>query len=177
MGHQSVYLWALDKDQLGLPEWHVRWGSAFTSDELRPEIGQHGPARVGPLKSRDSDHGGEPGGEPRGKHKPYDKPEQIFRKTSEDHEATFSPDDLSPRIEDASLRYDGSSPEYQANFSRHWQGSSPSDKINDITHKYRTRYEAQYQQFVKEPPADAKEREIIIRQPERNYPATHVSQN
>ena len=45
--------------------------------------------------------------------------------------------------------------------TRRSQGSSPSDKMNDIIHKDPTKYEPQCQQFVQEPHADAKERKEL----------------
>lgn len=96
---------------------------------------------------------------------PHDKTEKTFRhspKTSEDDKPhQHSPDDPPPHIEGVSIRSDGSSPTYEAASSRHPQGSSPSDKINDLIHQFKTEYEPQCLDFLDTPPPDANERKKL----------------
>lgn len=105
-----------------------------------------------------------------GEYGPHDKTEKTFRhslKTSEDDKPhQHSPNDLPPHIEGASVRSDASSPKYEAASSRHPQGSSPSDKINDLIYQFKIEYEPQCPDFLDTPPLDANERKKPLRQTE-----------
>lgn len=100
-----------------------------------------------------------------GEYGPHDKTEKAFRhspKTSEDDKPhQHSPNDPPPHIEGVSIRSDASSPKYEGASSRHPQGSSPSDKINDLIHQFKIEYEPQCPGFLYTTPPDANERKKL----------------